>query len=66
MDLGVTRTQAVLVVTTPWQSEWEADAPLPGGCDRSRSRDSSVTAKSKPPAPQPDFVILTRFPLALP
>jgi hypothetical protein len=63
MDLGVTRTQAVLVVTTPWQSEWRAAAPLPDRRDRSRSEKDAVLSEAPAAHPVVAFLIRSLVPL---
>lgn len=65
MDLGVTRTQAVLVVTTPWQSEWRAAAPLPNQGDQSRSEHAAAPQSEAPTAhPVVAFLIRALVPLS--
>ncbi len=66
VDLGVTRTQAVLVVTTPWQSEWRAAAPLPSSRDRARSEEASAAPQSEALAPHPVVAFLIRSLVPLP
>jgi len=65
MDLGVTRTQAILVVTTPWQSEWRAAAPLPSTRDQSRS-ENAAAPQSEALAPHPVVAFLIRSLVSLP
>jgi hypothetical protein len=64
MDLGVTRTQAVLVVTTPWQSEWRAAAPLPDRRDRSRSEKAAPQSEVPTAHPVVAFLIRALVPLS--
>ncbi|WP_259249433.1 hypothetical protein [Salinibacter ruber] len=63
MDLGVTRTQGVLVVTPPWQSEWKAAAPLPDRCDRSRPEKAAVQSEALAAHPVVAFLIRSLVPL---
>lgn len=64
MDLGVTRTQAVLVVTTPWQSEWRAATPLPNQGDRSRSEKAAAQSEAPTAHPVVAFLIRALVPLS--
>jgi hypothetical protein len=66
MNLGVTHTQAVLVVTTPWQSEWRAVAPLPDRRNRSRSEEAASAPPSEAPVAKTIVAFFLRSLVPLP